>query len=169
MRWSQCHRPSDFTYCWCMPECIVITKADRAVLITIVTWLFRFRPMVVSASILLLEGEYVARIERHLKWYSHCFVTLCSSTTGIVVSQCPSARDAKVVTRYLRPDTLWRLNSSITIPLQSILFTHDIFEFRTNAVMLYKYKYAIRAWISFGQAIIFQLRIYPYMPQIKLN
>ena len=80
---------------------IVTTNPDRSVLITIITWHFQFRP--VNVSILHLKDDYRARSKSRFACYSHCYVTRCPLTTGIVASQCPSARDALLVTRYLTP------------------------------------------------------------------
>ena len=101
--------PRDLTYCSHKPECIVTTKPDRSVLITIITWHFQFRP--VNASILHLKDDYRARSESRFACYSHYYVTWCPLTTGIVTSQCPSARDAVLVTRYLMPFISACLNS----------------------------------------------------------
>ena len=91
----------DLTYCSHKPECIVTTNPDRSVLITIITWHFEFRPM--NVSILHLKYNYCARSESRFACYSHCYVTWYPLTTGTVASQCPSARDAVLVTRYLAP------------------------------------------------------------------
>ena len=104
--------PRDLTYCSHKPECIVTTNPDRSVLITIITWHFRFRP--VNVSILHLKYDYRARSESRFACYSHCYVTWYPLTTGIVASQCPSARDAVLVTRYLTPFILACLNSIST-------------------------------------------------------
>ena len=101
--------PRDLTYCSHKPERIVTTKPDRSVLITIITWHFQFRP--VNFSILHLKYDYRARSESRFACYSHCYVTWCPLTTGIVASQCPSARDAVLVTRYLTPLISACLNS----------------------------------------------------------
>ena len=90
-------------------ECIVTTNPDRSVLITIITWHFQFRP--VNVSILHLKDDYRARSESRFACYAHCYVTWCPLTTGIVASQCPSARDAVLVMRYLTPFTSACLNS----------------------------------------------------------
>ena len=95
--------PRDLTYWSHKPECIMTTKPDRSVLITIITWHFQFRP--VNGSILHLKYDYRARSESRSACYSHCYVTWCPLTTGIVASQCPSARDAVLVTRYLTIST----------------------------------------------------------------
>ena len=89
--------PRDLTYCSHKPECIATTNRDRSVLITIITWHFQFRP--VNVSILHLKDDYHARSESRFACYAHCYVTWCPLTTGIVASQCPSARDAVLVTR----------------------------------------------------------------------
>ena len=52
-----------------------------------------------------LKYEYGARSESRFASYSHCRVTWCPLTTGTVASQCPSAKDAALVTRYLTPLT----------------------------------------------------------------
>ena len=96
---SQIPRALDLTYCSHKPECIVTTNPDRSVLITIITWHFHFRPM--NVSILHLKDDCRARSESRFACYSHCYVTWCPLATGIVASQCPSARDAVLVTRYL--------------------------------------------------------------------
>ena len=93
--------PRDLTYCSHKPECIVTTNPDRSVLITIITWHFQFRP--VNVSILHLKDDYRARCESRFACYSHCYVTWCPLPTGIVASQCPSARDAVLETRYITP------------------------------------------------------------------
>ena len=84
-------------------------------------WYCWSRPMPVC--ILFLKSKYVALIERHIACYSHCYVTWCSITTGIVASQYLSSRDAQLVKRYPRPHNVRRLNTSITFPLQSPFFT----------------------------------------------
>ena len=91
------------------PECIVTTNPDRSVLIPIITWHFQFRPM--NVSILHLKYDCRARSESRFACYSHCYVTWYPLTTGIVASQCPSARDAVLVTRYLTPFISVCLNS----------------------------------------------------------
>ena len=91
--------PRDLTYCSHKPECIVTTNLDRSVLIRIITWHLQFRP--VNVSILHLKDDYRARSEGRFACYSHCYVTWCPLMTGIVASQCPSAWDAVLVTRYL--------------------------------------------------------------------
>ena len=101
--------PRDLTYCSHKPECIVTTNPDRSVLITIITWHFQFRP--VNVSILHLKYDYRARSESRFACYSHCYVTWYPLTTGIVASQCPSARDAVLVTRHLTPFISACLNS----------------------------------------------------------
>ena len=101
--------PRDLTYCSHKPECIVTTNPDRSVLITIITWHFQFRR--VNVSILHLKYDYRARSESRFACYSHCYVTWYPLTTGIVASQCPSARDAVLVTRYLKPIISACLNS----------------------------------------------------------
>ena len=93
--------PRDLTHCSHKPECIVTTDHDRSVLITIITWHFQFFP--VNVSILHLKYDYRARSESRFAGYSHCYVMWYPLTTGIVASQCPSARDAVLVTRYLTP------------------------------------------------------------------
>ena len=101
--------PMDLTYCSHKPKCIVTTNPDRSVLITIITWHFQFHP--VNVSILHLKDDYRARSESRFACYAHCYVTWCPLTTGIVASQCPSARDAVLVMRYLTPFTSACLNS----------------------------------------------------------
>ena len=91
------------------PSTIVTTNPDRSVLITIITWHFQFRP--VNVSILHLKYDYRARSESRFACCSHCYVTWYPLTTGIVASQCPSARDAVLVTRYLTPIISACLNS----------------------------------------------------------
>ena len=109
MHEGACESLRDLKYCSHKPECIVTTKPDRSVLITIITWHFQFRP--VNVSILHLKDDYRARSESRFVCYSHCYVTWCPLTTGIVASQCPSARDAVLVTRYLTPFISACLNS----------------------------------------------------------
>ena len=99
----------DLTYCSHEPECIVTTNPDRSVLIRIITWHFQFRP--VNVSVFHLKYDYRARSESRFACYSHCYVTWYPLTTGIVASQCPSARDAVLVTRYLTPIISACLNS----------------------------------------------------------
>ena len=82
-------------------EGIVTTNPDRLVLITIITWHFQFLP--VNVSILHLKYDYRARSESRFACYTHCYVTWYPLTMGIVASQCPSARNAVLVTRYLIP------------------------------------------------------------------
>ena len=101
--------PRDLTYCSHKPECIVTTNPDRSVLITIITCHFQFRP--VNVSILHLKYDYRARSESRFACNSHCYVTWYPLTTGIVASQCPLARDAVLVTRYLTPFRSACLNS----------------------------------------------------------
>ena len=93
--------PRDLTYCSHKPECIVTTNPDRSVLITIITWHFQFLP--VNVSILHLKYEYHARSESRFACYSHCYVTWCPLTKGIVASQFPLSRDTALVTHYLTP------------------------------------------------------------------
>ena len=97
------------TYCSHKPECIVTTNPNRSVLITIITWHFQFCP--VNVSILHFKYDYRARSESRFACYSHCYVTWYPLTTGIVASQCPSAKDAVLVTRYLTPFISACLNS----------------------------------------------------------
>ena len=101
--------PRDLTYCSHKPECIVTTNPDRSVLITIITWHFQFHP--VNVGILHLKYDHRARSESCFACYSHCYVTWYPLTTGIVTSQCPSARDAVLVTRNLTPFISACLNS----------------------------------------------------------
>ena len=91
------------------PSALWPTNPDRSVLITIITWHFQFRP--VNVSVLYLIYDYRARGESRFACYSHCNVTWYPLTTGIVASQCPSARDAVLVTRYLTPIISACLNS----------------------------------------------------------
>ena len=58
------------------------------------SWMLVFAP---KSTIMLLEAGAV------FSCYSHCYVTWCPLTTGIVASQWPSARDAVLVTRHLTP------------------------------------------------------------------
>ena len=104
----------DLTYCSHKPECIVTTNSDRLVLITIITWHFQFRP--VNVSILHLKYDYRAWSESRFVCYSHCYVTWYPLTTGIVASQCPSARDAVLVTCYLKPIISACSNSFLRFP-----------------------------------------------------
>ena len=83
------------------PSVLWQQNPNRSVLITIITWHFQFRP--VNVSILHLKYDYRARSESRFACYSHCYVTWYPLMTGIVASQCPSARDAVLVTRYLTP------------------------------------------------------------------
>ena len=46
-----------------------------------------------------LRDEYGVRSENQFACWSHCYVTWCPFTTGIIVSHCPSSRDAMVATR----------------------------------------------------------------------
>ena len=101
--------PRDMTYCSHKPEWMVTTNPNRSVLITIITWHFQFYP--VNFSILHLNYEHRARSESRFACYSHCYVTWCPLTTGIVASQFPPSRDAALVTRYLRPFISASLNS----------------------------------------------------------
>ena len=116
--------PRDLTYCSHKPECIVTTKPDRSVLITIITWHFQFRP--VNVSILHLKDDYRVRSESRFACYSHCYVTWCPLTTGIVASQCPSARDAVLVTRYITPFISACLSSFLRFLPQYHIFTKDL-------------------------------------------
>ena len=63
-------RPWDLTYCSHKPECIVVVKPDRSVLITIKTWHFQFHPA--NISILHLKYEYGARSKSRFGFYSYC-------------------------------------------------------------------------------------------------
>ena len=101
--------PRDLTYCFHKPKCIVTTNPARSVLIPIITWHFQFRP--VNVSILHLKYDCRARSESRFACCSHCYVTWYPLTMGIVASQCPSARDAVLVTRYLTPFISVCLNS----------------------------------------------------------
>ena len=94
-------RPRDLTYCSHKPECIVTASPDRLVLITVITWHFQFHIM--NVSILHLRYEYGARSKSCFACYSLCYVMWCPLAMGIVISQCPLARDAALVTRYLTP------------------------------------------------------------------
>ena len=95
------HAKQEGTYCSHKPECIVATNPDRSVLITIMTRQFQSCPM--NVSILHLKYQYLARSESRFACYSHCYVTWCPLTTGVVASQFPSSRDAVLVTCYLTP------------------------------------------------------------------
>ena len=106
------------------PECIVTTNPDRSVLIPIITWHFQFRP--VNVSILHLKYDCRARSESRFACYSHCYVTWYPLTTGIVASQCPSARDAVLVTRYLTPFISVCLNSFSRFLPQWNIFTKNL-------------------------------------------
>ena len=90
----------DLTYCSHKPECIGTTNPDRSVLITIITWHFQFHP--VNISNLHVKGAYVFEA-RAVTCSSHCYVTSCPLTTGIVASQYPSSRDAELVRGCLSP------------------------------------------------------------------
>ena len=81
------------------PSALWQQTLPEPVLITTITWHFQFRP--VNVSILHLKYDYHALSESRFSCYSHCYVTWYPLTTGIVASQCPSARDAVLVTRYL--------------------------------------------------------------------
>ena len=89
--------PRDLMYCSHKPECMVTTNPDSSVSISIITWHFQFHP--VNVSILHLKYEYRAWSESRFACYSHCYVTWCPLTTGIVASQFPSSRDAALVKR----------------------------------------------------------------------
>ena len=54
--------------------------------------------------------------EKLFVFFSHCYVTWCPLTTGIVASQCPLARDAALVTHHLTS-----LISTFLNPLKIIL------------------------------------------------
>ena len=69
--------------------------------VTLYSWHFQFHS--VNVSILHLKYEYRARSESHFACYSHCYITWCPLTTGIVASQFPSSRDAALVTCYITP------------------------------------------------------------------
>ena len=69
----------------------------------------------VNVNILHSKYEYGAWSESRFTYYSHCYVTWCPLTTGIVASQCPSADDASFVTRYLTS-----LISACLKPLRSL-------------------------------------------------
>ena len=92
-------KPRDLTYCSHNHEYIVTINPDRCGLITITTWHFQFHLM--NVSILHLRYEYHARSKSRFAWYSRCHITWCPLTTEIVASQCPSTRDAVLMTRYL--------------------------------------------------------------------
>ena len=84
------------------PDCIGTTNPDRSVLITIIARHFQFHP--VNVSNLHVKGAYVLEaIESHFTRFSHCYVTWCPLTTGIVASQYPSSRDAVLVRRCPTP------------------------------------------------------------------
>ena len=116
--------PRYLTYCSHKPECIVTTNPDRSFLIPIITWHFQFRP--VNVSILRLKYDCRARSESRFACYSHCYVTWYPLTTGIVASQCPSARDVVLVTRYLTPFISVCLNSFIRFLPQKNIFTKNL-------------------------------------------
>ena len=71
------------------------------VLITIIRWHFQFH--LVNVSILHSKYEHGAGSGGRFLCYSHCYVKWCPLPTGIVASQCLSARDAALLTRYLTP------------------------------------------------------------------
>ena len=85
--------PRDLTY---KPECIGTTNPDRSVLIKIITWHFQFHQMNVNNKM-----RICARSESRFTCPSYCYVTWCPLTTGTVVSQYPSSRDAVLVRRCL--------------------------------------------------------------------
>ena len=94
-------KPRDLTYCSHNPEYIVTINPDRLVLRTTTTWHFQFHLM--NVSILHLRYEYHAQSESRFAWYPRCYVTWCPLTTEIVALECPSSRDAALMTRYLTP------------------------------------------------------------------
>ena len=87
-------------------------------------WYFQFHP--VNVSILHLKDDYRAQSESRFACYSHCYVTWCPLTTGIVASQCPSARDAVLETRYITPFISTCLNSFLRFIPQENIFTKDL-------------------------------------------
>ena len=112
---TEADRPRDLTYCSHKPECIVTTNPDRSVLNTVITWHFRFHR--VNISILHIKYEYCARSASQSACYSHCYVTWwCTLMMGVAASQCPSAREAALVTGYLT-----HLISACLNPLKMIL------------------------------------------------
>ena len=85
------------------------TNPDRSVLIPIITGHFSFQP--VNVSILNLKDEYGTRSDARFTRFSHCYVTWCPLTTGIVISL-PSSRDAVFVTSFFKPLTSACLNAA---------------------------------------------------------
>ena len=71
------------------PSCIGTTNPDRSVLITIITWHFQYHP--VNVSNLHVKRCICARSESRFTRSSHCYITWCPLTTGIVASQFPSS------------------------------------------------------------------------------
>ena len=110
----EAERPKVLTYCSHKPECIVTTNPDRSVLITIITWHYQFH--LVNVSILHLKYEYGARSESCFAATPIAASRAALEMTGIVASQCPSARATALVTRYLTP-----LISACLRPLERIL------------------------------------------------
>ena len=115
--------PRDMTYCSHKPVCMMTTNSDWSVLITIITSHFQVHP--VNASILCLKYEYCARSESRFACYSHCYVTWCPLTTGIVTSQFPPSRDAALVTRYFLPFISACFNSLKRFLPQQNIFTKN--------------------------------------------
>ena len=76
-------------------------KTDRSVLITNIKWHFQFH--LVNVSILHLKYEFGARSVSHFACHLHCYIMWCLLITGIVSSQCLSARDTVLMTCCLTP------------------------------------------------------------------
>ena len=74
-----------------------------------------------NVIILHLKYKFCSRSERRFACYSHCYVTWCPLTTGIVTSQHPSSRDAALVTLYLTALISTCLNVlKIILPQQNV-------------------------------------------------
>ena len=106
-------RLRDGTYFSHKPKCIVPTKPNRLFLMTIISWYFQLQPL--NVGILCLKDKFGAWNESHFACCSHCYVTWCSLTTGIVASQCLLSRDAVLVTCYPTPLILACFNAQKTI------------------------------------------------------
>ena len=105
--------PRDLTYCSHKSVCIVTTNPGGSVLIAFISCYFQFRP--VNVSILYLRCQYHARSESRFACLSHCYVSWCPLTTGIVTSQFPP-RVAALATRHLTHFILACLNYAGLIP-----------------------------------------------------
>ena len=73
-------------------------------------YIMTFQFHLMNVSILHLKYQYGARSESRFACYSHCYVMWCPLTMKFVDLQCPSSRDAALMTCYLTPLILACLN-----------------------------------------------------------